>query len=45
MLNIMKKAMLTGIGLSLIAKDEVEDLAKELISKGKMSEKEGSKFI
>ena len=45
MLNIIKKAMLTGIGLSLIAKDEVEDLAKELINKSKMSEKEGSKFI
>ncbi len=45
MLNIIKKAMLTGIGLSLIAKDEVEELAKELISKSKMSEKEGSKFI
>jgi polyhydroxyalkanoate synthesis regulator phasin len=45
MLNIIKKSMLTGIGLALIAKDEVEELAKELISKGKMSEKEGSKFI
>jgi polyhydroxyalkanoate synthesis regulator phasin len=45
MLNVIKKAMLTGIGLSLIAKDEVEDLAKELINKSKMSEKEGSKFI
>ena len=45
MLNIIKKSMLTGIGLALIAKDEVEELAKELVSKGKMSEKEGSKFI
>jgi polyhydroxyalkanoate synthesis regulator phasin len=45
MLNVIKKAMLTGIGLSLIAKDEVEELAKELINKSKMSEKEGSKFI
>ena len=30
MLNIIKKSMLTGIGLALIAKDEVEDLAKSL---------------
>jgi polyhydroxyalkanoate synthesis regulator phasin len=45
MLNLIKKAMLTGIGLSLIAKDEVEELAKELINKSKMSEKEGTKFI
>ena len=45
MLNVIKKTMLTGIGLALIAKDEVEDLARELISKGKMSENEGTKFL
>ena len=45
MLNIVKKSMLTGIGLALIAKDEVEDLAKELVNKGKMSENEGTKFL
>ncbi len=37
--------MLTGIGLALIAKEEVEDLAKELVKKGEMSEKEGTKFL
>jgi polyhydroxyalkanoate synthesis regulator phasin len=45
MLNIIKKSMLTGIGLALIAKDEVEDLAKDLVNKGKMSENEGTKFL
>lgn len=45
MLNIVKKSMLTGIGLALIAKDEVEDLAKELVNKGKMSENEGTRFL
>jgi polyhydroxyalkanoate synthesis regulator phasin len=45
MLNIIKKSLLTGIGLALIAKDEVEDLARELAQKGQMSEKEGGKFI
>ncbi|RLB76338.1 MAG: hypothetical protein DRH24_18045 [Deltaproteobacteria bacterium] len=45
MLNIIKKSMLTGIGLALLAKDEVEDLAKELVNKGKMSENEGMKFL
>lgn len=45
MLNIVKKSMLTGIGLALIAKDEVEELAKELVNKGKMSENEGSRFL
>ena len=45
MLNLIKKSLLTGIGLALIAKDEVEDLARELAQKGQMSEKEGGKFI
>ena len=45
MLNIIKQSMLTGIGLALIAKDEIEDLANELVKKGKMSEKEGNKFL
>jgi len=45
MLDIIKKSMLTGIGLALIAKDEVEDLANEFVKKGKMSEKEGTKFL
>jgi polyhydroxyalkanoate synthesis regulator phasin len=45
MLSIIKKSMLTGIGLALIAKDEVEDLVKELVNKGKMSENEGTKFL
>ncbi len=45
MLNIIKKSMLTGVGLALIAKDEVEDLANEFVKKGKMSEKEGTKFL
>jgi len=45
MLSIFKKSLLTGIGLALIAKDEVEDLAKELVKKGQMSETEGVKFL
>ena len=45
MLDLVKKTMLTGIGLALLAKDEVEDLAKDLIDKGKMSEQDGRKFF
>ena len=37
--------MLAGIGLALKTKDEVEDLAKELAAKGKLSEKDGKNFI
>jgi polyhydroxyalkanoate synthesis regulator phasin len=45
MLELVKKTMLTGIGLALLAKDEVEDLAKELVDKGKMTEKDGKQFL
>ena len=45
MTDLIKKTLLTGVGLALKTWDEVEDLAKELVDKGKMNEKEGSKFI
>ena len=45
MLELMKKSLLTGIGLALKTKDEVEDLANDLVTKAKMSEKEGQKFV
>jgi polyhydroxyalkanoate synthesis regulator phasin len=45
MLDIVKKAMLTGIGMALLAKDEMEELAREAIEKGKMTEQDGKKFL
>jgi len=45
MLDLLKKSVLTGIGLALKTKDEVEDLVKELQKKGEMSEGEGRKFL
>jgi len=45
MLDILKKTMLTGVGLALMTKDKAEELAKELVKKGELSEKEGKEFI
>ncbi len=45
MLEIVKKAMMTGIGMALLAKDEMEDLARDVVEKGKMTEQDGKKFI
>ncbi|MDA8141292.1 MAG: hypothetical protein M0036_21835 [Desulfobacteraceae bacterium] len=45
MFDLMKKSLLTGIGLALKTKDEMEDLIKELQNKGEMSETEGRKFL
>jgi polyhydroxyalkanoate synthesis regulator phasin len=43
--DLIKKTLLAGVGLALKTWDEVEDLAKELVDKGKMTEKDGNKFL
>ena len=45
MIDLIKKAVLTGVGVASLTKDKIEDLAKELIEKGKMSEEEGDKLV
>ncbi|MBW2040214.1 MAG: hypothetical protein JRI46_11620 [Deltaproteobacteria bacterium] len=45
MFDLIKKTMLTGLGLAFLTKDKVEELAKEFVKKGKLSEKEGKEFI
>jgi polyhydroxyalkanoate synthesis regulator phasin len=45
MIDLIKKAVLTGVGVASLTKEKIEDLAKELIVKGKMSEQEGEKLI
>jgi polyhydroxyalkanoate synthesis regulator phasin len=45
MLNLIKKTMLTGVGLAGLTKNKVERLAKDLAKRGKLSEKEGEKLV
>jgi polyhydroxyalkanoate synthesis regulator phasin len=45
MFDLVKKSMLAGVGLALKAWDEVEELANEMVEQGKMTEKEGRKFL
>ncbi|MCK5509194.1 MAG: hypothetical protein KAI50_11835 [Desulfobacterales bacterium] len=45
MFDIIKKVMLTGVGLAAMTKDKVEELAGDLAKKGKLSEKEGKKLV
>ncbi len=45
MLDMVKKSMLAGIGLALKTWDEVEDFARDLQKRGRMTEKEGRKFL
>ena len=43
--ELFKKTMLAGVGLALKTWDEVEDMTRELVERGKMGEKEGNKFL
>jgi polyhydroxyalkanoate synthesis regulator phasin len=45
LLDIVKKTMITGIGLALKTKDEVEDWANDLVKRGELKEEEGGKFV
>ena len=45
MLEMLKKTYLAGADLAHKTWDEVESLSKELVSKAKMTDKEGSKFL
>ena len=43
--DLIRKTLLAGVGLALKTWDEDEDLAKELVDKGKMTEKDGNTFV
>jgi polyhydroxyalkanoate synthesis regulator phasin len=43
--ELMKKVMLTGIGLALKTQSEMEAMTKDFIKKTKMGEAEGKKFV
>ena len=45
MFELIKKTMLTGVGLAAMTRDKVEELAKELTEKGEMTEKEGKELV
>jgi polyhydroxyalkanoate synthesis regulator phasin len=45
MIDLVKKAMFTGIGVLSLTKEKIEDLAGEFVAKGKLSEKEGKKLV
>jgi len=45
MLEYLKKTLLTGVGLALRSKNEIEDLAKELAKKSEMSQDEAKDFL
>lgn len=45
MIELIKKALLTGVGVAALSKEKVEELAKDIVEKGKMTEQEGQKLV
>jgi len=45
MIDLIKKTMLTGIGAAILTKEKIEELAQELVDRGKLSEQEGEKIV
>lgn len=41
MLELLRKTLLTGVGLVAITKDKIEELSKDLVKKGELTEQEG----
>ena len=45
MIELVKKVLLTGVGVAALTKDKIEEVAKDFVEKGKMTEKEGKAFV
>jgi polyhydroxyalkanoate synthesis regulator phasin len=45
MFDLIKKAMLTGVGLAVMSKDKAEALARELAETAKLSSDKGQEFV
>lgn len=45
MKEMLKNVLLVGIGAAFLTKEKIEELQKELIEKGKMTQDEGKQFI
>jgi polyhydroxyalkanoate synthesis regulator phasin len=44
MINLLKKGILTGIGIGLMTKEKVQEFAKKTAEEAKLTEKEGRKL-
>jgi polyhydroxyalkanoate synthesis regulator phasin len=43
--DLLRKVVLTGIGLATLTKEKIEEVVKDVVEKGKLSEKEGKEFV
>ncbi len=45
MIDLLKKTFLTGVGVAALTKEKIEELAKDFVEKGKISEQEGKELV
>jgi polyhydroxyalkanoate synthesis regulator phasin len=45
MIDLLKKTLLTGVGVAALTKEKIEELAKAFVEKGKISEQEGKVLV
>jgi polyhydroxyalkanoate synthesis regulator phasin len=45
MLDVMKKMFLAGVGMTLLTKDKVEEMAREVAKSADLSREKGQEFI
>ena len=45
MVNLIKKAFYTGLGLAVLTKEKAEELVKEIAQQAKLSEHEGKELV
>lgn len=45
MIDLLKKTAFIGLGVAALTKDKVEEVAKDFIAKGTLTEKEGERFV
>ncbi len=45
MIELMKRTLLTGVGLTLMTKDKVEDMAREIAKAAQLSTEKGQEFV
>jgi polyhydroxyalkanoate synthesis regulator phasin len=45
MIELMKKTLLAGVGLTLMTKDKVEEVAREMVKNAQMSRDKGEEFV
>lgn len=45
MIDLIKKAVFTGMGVAFLTKEKIDEFSRELIDRGKLSEQEGEKLL